>query len=130
MVRACRKEWPCLFLLCAATATRTSDVSFPPNCFSSLHRSQKLFRTDNSSRASFTPTPCDCSSRLVEFPPGCHVPSGDIWKEEAALGSEPAFQQCGRTGLRSLSGRGTLGFAPLSKRGNQKQKQLVFHSAV
>lgn len=127
MVRACRKEWPCLS--CSA-ARRTLDPSFPPNCFSSLHRSQKFFRTDNSSRASFTPTPCDCSSRLVEFPPGCHVPSRDIRKEEAPLGSEPAFQQCGRTGLSGLGGRGTLEFAPLLKRGNQKQKQLVFHCAV
>lgn len=86
--------------------------------------------TGPSSRASFTTTPCDCSSRLAAFPAGCHVPSRAIGKEEASLGPEPAFQQCGRTGLRSLGGRGTLGFAPLLKRGNQEQKQLVFHSAV
>lgn len=53
------------------------------------------------------------------------MPSGALRKEEAPLGSEPAFQQCGRTGLRSSGGRGTLGFAPLLKRGNQEQKQSV-----
>lgn len=69
------------FLLCAARARRTSDPSFlPNNCFSSLNSGQKLFRADNSSAASFPPTPCECSSRLVQVPPGCHMPSGALRK--------------------------------------------------
>lgn len=68
MLRACMKEWPAFprkglpFLLYAARARRTLDPSFLPGCFSCFHRSQKLLRTDNSSRPSFT--------LLVSAPPG------------------------------------------------------------
>lgn len=121
----CSKECPAFpALLCTARARRTSDPSFPPYCFGLFTGAR------NSSELTIPPGPDSHSPLVAGFPPGCHVPRGAMGKEEAPLGSEPAFQQCGRTGPRSLGGRGTLGFAPLLERRNQEQKPLVFHAAV
>lgn len=125
MLRACRKACPAFpARICTARARRTSDPSFLPYCFNLSTGAR------NSSELTIPPGPDSLPSLVVGFPPGYHIPRGAMGKEEAPLGSEPAFQQCGRTCPRSLGGRGTLGFAPLLERGNQEQKQLAFHAAV
>lgn len=56
-----------------------------------------------------TPVPCQCSSRLVQASPGCHVPTGALTKEDTTLRFEPAFQQHSRTGLRNSMWQGQVG---------------------